>query len=377
MNQVIAKELKNVRYTLGDPSASKGIYNQLKAAFPQGKEYQLFTEPVISGDKIIWTTEYEGNPVCITQISEEQQSLVKARLSAQITKLIEAAKNFEDQKLIAFLYKCIEIPALKDIFVIQNNGQENVVLTQWGFLNDTPGADKGILDKIINAKRVPMVFKVRFEDGTPAPNAEVSFEYEGKKEIQRSSSDATITLASVKEESYVKSYEIEQAQAINVKGHTCIEYGDYFIVVSEKADMLFKVTGSDGSIQPNQSYTFTWAGGQEELKSNEAGEITLPNIKINAEVSASHATAGISNFICEKGKAFYPLVIEIEVIEPEVPVQHSMKFKVVDKKNNPITEAEVTVQYNGKTEKLMTDSQGYCLLEDIEIGTQVKVTAKK
>jgi len=380
MNQVSAKELKNVRYTLGDPSASKGIYSQLKAAFPEGKEYQLFAEPVISGDKIIWTTEYNGKPVCITQLGEEEQSIVKSKLSAQITKLIVAAKDFEDQKLIEFLHKCIEIPALKDIYIIQNNGEENVVLTQWGFLNDTPGADKGILDKIINAKRVPMTFKVQYEDGTPAPNAEVHFEYEGKKEIQRSSASASITLDSVKVDSYVKSYELDQDNAINIKGHTCIEYGDYLIIVTEKADMLFRVTGSDGSIQPNQTYNFAWDGGQTQLTSNETGEMILPGIKIGGQVSVTHTSAETSNFICEKGREFYPLTIEVEVkivAEPEGPTLHNMKFKVVDKKSKPIIEAEVTVEYSGTTKKLMTDSEGFCILEDVEIGTQVKVIAKK
>ena len=58
--------------------------------------------------------------------------------------------------------KCIEIPDMNDIYLIKNQGDKNVVLTQWGFISDMPGAEKGLLEKIINTKKIPMVFNVVF-----------------------------------------------------------------------------------------------------------------------------------------------------------------------------------------------------------------------
>jgi hypothetical protein len=54
-----------------------------------------------------------------------------------------------------------------------------------------------------------------------------------------------------------------------------------------------------------------------------------------------------------------------------------MRFKVIDEKNNVIKSAEITVKYNGKTETLWTDAEGYAELKDVPLGTVVEAKAKK
>ena len=45
---------------------------------------------------------------------------------------------------------------------------------------------------------------------------------------------------------------------------------------------------------------------------------------------------------------------------------------------NPAGEGQtVTVKYNGKTETLFTDAEGYAELKDVPLGTQVEARAKK
>ncbi len=381
MQQIAVKEVIDVRYLLGTPTESKGRYNQLKATFPEGKEYQLFSDPLISGEKFIWMTEYEGKILNIMQLSEEDQSLTKNKLSLQIQKLLTAAKKFDDIKLIEFLYKCIEIPTLKDIFIVKGANEDKIVLTQWGFISDKPGAEKGLLDKIINAKRVPMIFKVRYEDQSVAADEEVYFEFEGKKEIFRSNSEGIITLESVKVDSYVKTYQTYKNEIINIKGFTCAEYGDYLITVAQKVNMLFKVKGTNEQLMPNQTFTFKYEENEVQLTSNEKGEITLTKIRLTTEVNAFQKTEtkteNTHNFICEKEKEFYLLIIEVPVVVVEPEKQYNMKFQVLDQKNNPIPDAEVTLTYGGKTVNVLTDNQGFTILNDIKPGTKVKVIAKK
>ncbi len=389
MQHISSKEVVDVRYTLGSPESAAGMFNQLKATFPEGKEYRLFAEPIISGGKIMWMTEYEGSLLNISQLSDEQQSNVKNLLTEKIKKLIVAAKQYDETKLVEFLYKCIEIPSLKDIFVVRNNNIDQVVLIQWGFLSDVPGADKGILDKIINAKKVPMVFKVRYEDETIAKGVEVSFEFEGKKEIHRSNEEGVIMLEEVKIAGYVKAYELYQNQAINMQGYTCYEYGDYVITVMLRLDMLFRVKGSNDLPMPNEKFLLKYDESETELTTNESGEFMLPQVPSGKQVSAWQTEEGkiinSNNFIADKEKEFYLIVIEIpeeEVVAPPSPVveeekTHDMKFKVIDNKNNVIADAEVKVRYGTNTQTLFTDSEGYAVLKGVELGTKVEVVAYK
>jgi hypothetical protein len=62
---------------------------------------------------------------------------------------------------------------------------------------------------------------------------------------------------------------------------------------------------------------------------------------------------------------------------PPPPQTHNMRFKVIDEKGNVVKSAEITVKYNGKTETLFTDAEGYAELKDVPIGTQVEARAKK
>ena len=384
MKQIAVKEIADVRYTLGAPTEAKGKYNQLKATFPDGKEYRLFADPVISGDKYIWMTEFEGSVINIMQLTEEEQSLTKNKLAIQIQKLLAAAKKFEDSTFLEFLYKCIEIPSLKDVYVVRNSDGDNVVLSQWGFILDTPGAEKGLLDKIVNAKRVPMLFKIQYEDESVAANEEVHFEFEDQKEIHKSNKDGFITIESVKVDSYVKAYELHKSEKLNEKGYTCYELGEYVFTVSQKADMLFRVKDSNGQILTNETFNFKFDGDEITLSTNEKGEMTLPKVRVGTEVNTSQniegRTENNNNFICEKDKEVYNIIIQVpetEVPVAEPPKEYEMKFKVLDHKDKPVANAEVTVKYGDITKTIITDSEGYTVLKDIEPGTKVKVIAKK
>jgi hypothetical protein len=376
MKQLSNTDLTDIRYIPGSPSEAKGIYNQLKATFLNGKEYRLFSEPLISGEKYIWTTEYEGDVLNIMQLSEEKQSLVKSKLTLEIQKLLNAAKTFDDQKFIAQLYQCIEIPTLKDVFIVKSGETENVVLTRWGFISDKPGAEKGILDKIINAKRVPMAFKVQYPDETIAAGAEVFFEYEGKKEIFTSDTAGSIVLPSVKVDSYVKTYEKYKEEVLNIKGFTCYENGAYLITVSQKSDMIFKVVLSDQSPKAGENFSLSYDNQKTDNVSDSKGEMILKKIRVGTEVGVLHPKSGKQmNFICEVKKDFYLIVLEGDP-KVEDPL-HDMKFQVLEPDGSPSANAEITVKFGTETRTLMTDSEGFAVLKNVKPGTKVNVTAKK
>jgi len=386
MNPIVTKELKDVRYALGSYDTAKNRYNQIKRTFPEGNEYRIFAEPIIlsEGMKISWVTEYEGSIINFSRLNPEEQSRTKDKLSEQMRKLFEAAKKFDDVTLVDFLYKCIEIPNLNDIYLVRKNNEDFVVLTQWGFLSDVPGADKGLLEKIINAQRVPMIFDVVYMDGTtPAPGEEIHFEYEGKKEIFKSDSSGRIIIDKVKVDAYVKAYQVENETAINLHTFTCYENGKFVIKVLQKIDMLFRVITSRNTPLPGEEYILKFNDQEVKMLTDAKGEMILPKIRIDTEVVAFQQKDGReenrNTFICSKDKKEYLIVIQVPdevVIVPEAPKVYQMKFKVVDDENLIVPSAEITVSYLGKTQKLFTDAEGYAILEGVQPGTQVKVIAK-
>jgi len=385
MNTIITKELKDVRYALGSAETAKSRYNQIKGTFPDGNEYQIFAEPIIQGNRFTWVTDYKGTIINYNQLTPQDQSKVKDLLTAQIKKLINASKTYSDNSLTEFLMKCIEIPDLKDIFVIRNNNEDKVVLTQWGFMSDIPGAEKGLLEKIINAKKVQMVVNVVYQDGSIATDTEIHFEYEGKKEIHRSNQNGQIVIEKVKVDSYVKCYEVDNNEQINHHSFTCYEFGTYQVILPLKIDMKFKVIDSNKKILAGERFYFSYKNVEETITSDANGIMILPKVKVQTEVKTNqlkeNVEENVNRFICDKDKDEYLIIIQVPFVEtPVIPIpetkNYKMRFKVVDDNNQIVKSAEITVKYNGKTAKLFTDEFGYAELEGVEPGTKVNVVAK-
>lgn len=389
MKLVAQKPIQDVLYNLGGVETAPNRYNQIKRTFLQNKEYQIFAEPVISssGKEINWMTEMEGQILNINQLTPEQQSLTKDLVSLKMKKLFQSAKSFEDASLVEFLQQCIEIPDVSDIFIIrQPQAEDMVVLTQWGFVSDKPGAQKGILDKLINAKRVPMIFNIVFDDGkdTPAPQMEVFFEYEKKKEQYTSNADAQITLDSVKVESYVKAYELDDNEPINIQGFTCYEYGSYLVKVTPRHNMNVRVIYSDNTPIANTPIYITMGSEEAETATDVMGRTTLQKVKAESHVKIALKENGAEthyqNFICKADTEEYLVIVEKPVVEtpppPPPPEKYEMRIKVVDDDGDIVPDADVLLKYDGKKIKAKTDAEGYVTIEDIKPGTQVNVEAK-
>ena len=375
MNSIVTKKIENTRYLLGSPDSAKGRYNQIKGTFPKGNEYRVFAEPIIleDGQSIVWTTEYKGVAINYEKLSQDEQKKAKKMLSKQIKTLFDASKTYQDSSLTEFLYQCIEIPDLNNIYVIRKGEEENIVLIEWGFVSDIPGAERGLLAKIINVKRVPMLFTVVYQDDDSiATGAEIHFEFEEEKEIHKSNEKGKIIVDEVKIDEIVTSYQLENNNKIGLQTHKCIEEGRYKIKVPRIIDMKFKVVNGKNEILPNETFIFNYNEQEVPLASDENGLIMLSKLHVDTEVKAfqmiEEQEAHVHRFICEKEKEEYLLVIKEDVF--------NMKFKVIDNKDNIIPNAEITVKYNNQTKTLFTDENGYAILEDVDPETKVEVVAK-
>lgn len=376
MNIIISKKIENVRYTLGSPASAKGLYNQIKGTFPKGQEYMIFAEPIIieDGRSIAWATGYKGKARNYNKLSAEEQANARKMLSKQIKNLFDTAKIYEDSELNEFFTKCIEIPDMANIYLVGNSGDQKVVLTEWGFVSDIPGAEKGLLAKIINAKRIPMLFDVVYkDDGSKATGIEIHFEFEDEKEIHRSNDKGMIELEEVKPDEKVIAYQLEDGEKTNTHSFDCYEDGRYKIEVPRIIDMKFKVVNDKDLPLANLNFKFSYDNEEKTLTTGADGMMVLPQILVGTSVKTVHESEErgymANSFVCDVEKDVYIILIKDK--------QYNMRFKVIDNKDNIVPDAEIKVKYNKKTATLHTDSEGYAILEDVEPGTKVQVVATK
>lgn len=390
MNIIATKIINDIRYLMGSSVTAPNMYRQIKAAFPQSDVYKIFAEPIIleDGIKIAWASPYEGSAVNYQHLSDEDKSLAQDILSQEIGKLITEIKKFDNNEVIDFIYKCIEIPDLNDIYIVNSAQGKHCVITQWGFVNDTPGAEKGILNKFINIKKIPMKFQVVYSDDlTPAPFEDIIFEVDKKLQSAKSDSEGVIILEKIKENAFVKAFEASDKEKTSPQTYTCYENGNYTIKVTPKGDMNILVTDQNSVPQPGVEFTFEFDGRTEKATSDSGGRIILKRLKNSEAVSAYQMseTGGknnLNNFIYNRSIPEYKIVIQVETLkveepEAEVPKTHNMRFKVIDEKNNVIKNAEVIVKYNNVTKTLRTDAEGYAELTDVPVGAVVEAKAKK
>ena len=219
-----------------------------------------------------------------------------------------------------------------------------------------------------------MLFDVVYQDdGSKAVGVEINFEFEGEKEIHRSNDKGQIVLEEVKPDEMVKAFQMENGEPANIQTFECYEEGRYKIKVPRIVDMKFRVI--NGKEQPLANLNFQFKYNQEEktLMTGADGVMILPKILVGTEVKTSHDSEDngfvANNFVCEIDKNEYLIIIKEK--------EYQMRFKVIDKKDEVVADAEIKVKYNGKTATLYTDSEGYAILENVEPGTKVDVVATK
>jgi len=376
MKVVEQKKIEGVRYLFGSPSTVKSRYNQIKRTFPEGDEYKIFAEAVFVEDtnSIIWSTEFSGSIVNYKKLSPTDQIIANKLLTKSIQNILASAKTFETSELTDFIYNCIEIPSMENVFMVRGDGDDKVLITEWGFVSDTAGMEKGLLAKIINVKRIPMNFSIVYKDSKkPAPNIKFSFDYEEQSVEKYSDLNGNIELQDVKVDEKVKAYQKDGEQVIFEQEFICYEDGKYEIEVEQTIDMPFEVINEKDKPLSNITFTFDYSGIQKNLTSDADGNITLPEIKVGTEVAVYQTVndekANIHNFICENEKEYI-----LRVITPEEPV-YNMRFKVVDPNGDIVPNAKVKIKYDKKSTELFTDENGFAILEDVEPNTQVKVVA--
>lgn len=389
MNEILlTKDTKDKRYLLGSPGSASNYYKQIKALLRDTDLWKVFAEPVLleSGAVFAWRSPYSGKAYDCKSLAEEDQGFAKAELRKVMSQLETKIKTFSDPTLADFFRNCLEIPDSDNIFLVNDNGKMNVVITQWGFVLDVPGAEKGLIQKILEVKKVPMTFHVYYyKDGKKIPGAvaafaNVAFSIDGKHFATVSSDDAgLIVLDGVKEETKVSAYEPDDTESAQPQTFVCYENCIYDVYVNPKGDMKIQIVDQFDSALPGMEFVFEYSGKQETHTSDAGGYIVLKSLNANTQVDAyqhsgtSNARNNFNSVIYDPAQELYKIVVNVEKPEePPVPQPElgDLNIKVLDKKGNVAANTDITIFYLDRREHMKTDAEGMVHIRQVPLGTK-------
>lgn len=321
--ELLKHELKDILYLLGDPGTAPDKYRQicsLVAADPSLSA--LFAQPLFFGRQLGWRSSLPGTAVCYKDLSNEDKGFAKIEMRKEINKLQDHIMKYHDKALVDLINNCLEIPDLNSVYVIYGDrGRKNVVLTKWGFMDDTPGAQKGVIKDWIVATKIILKFNLYYyKDGKKIPgrkaaNTEIVVDAPNFSNTVKSDANGEIMLEGIKEGAIIKMFELSDVAKDNPQIFKCWENGVYDVYVNAKADMVFHVEDVNGRSLSRIEFQFEFGGKTSNCISNEDGVIILPNIQDGTRVDAyqfsgsTNARNNFSTFLFNSKDEFYTLVV--------------------------------------------------------------------
>lgn len=397
MNEILlTKETRNQRYLLGSPQSAPDIFRQIRGTLAESQLWTLFAEPVVleGGARLAWRSPIPGKATCYQRLSNEDKGFAKSELRREVLRLQEMAKTFNDPALEELLANCIEVPDADSLYIVDGGAKKNVVIAQWGFVMDMPGAEKGLINKFIEARKVPMQFHVYFTKdgkripGVTAPDTEVVFYMQDKPfATVRSDAQGNIVLEGVKEEAKVSAYDPDDKALANPQNYVCYEFGIYDVFVSPKGNMEFRIVDQNDNPLPGMEFVLERDGNSVNMTSDAQGRIVLSPVKEGALVDvyqysgSSQAKNNFNSFVYDLNTEFYKIVVQVEAPpeppQPQGPELGDVHIKVLDHKGQLAPDATVTVWYLDKKEVYTSDAEGFIHIAGVPVGTKFKVEAKK
>ena len=376
MSQLITtSDISTIRPVFSQ-GASENIkrYNQLKKFFEQGKEYQVFAEPIpAGGQKIAWHTDFEGTIIPFAKLSTSEQESAKGRLKFQVNKLyqtvIEIIKSSGNNvnELFELLDSCIEIPNYTDIYVIQSStGVKNFCIIRWGFTSDDFQAQTGLIEKLVPIKVNTIPIKAVFSNDKIAANQKISIEYLSSKFSSLTDYEGKIHLEDIPFFTKITAFQINPntSEKVNEHNYVCDEREEFiFRIGVPNQDITFNIVDNYGNPIKNTAIFFEYQGNKVKKYTDDFGNIVLQEIPIGTDINCIQNENFQKKFVCEDGVKQYRMM-------GETP-KSNMLFKVVDENNFPISDICISLRFAGNELEKISDKNGNFQLDNISINENV------
>ncbi len=147
------------------------LYRVLEAI--SGSFNWLFSEPkfIKKEAKIEWHTDLIGEAISYEDADSKLQNEIASILKVAVGNILLGKK----QEQIDLIKGALEIPSLEDIFYIEGK----VVLTQWGHIQNSYNAKRGIIFELIKNRTAKLTI-LALQNGEPLPNEPLLVEWKNQ-----------------------------------------------------------------------------------------------------------------------------------------------------------------------------------------------------
>ncbi len=275
---LIQTDLTNVR-RLFDKDL-RYIYNQLKNLISP-KLVTFFAEPLIHSHKLTgWLVDKNKNFRSYTTFNDSDKMVIKEKLELKLAEIKQEQKKIESEEWRDFLNFCLEIP-MQSCFYFSPTTQELIII-QWGFISDSPGNQRGVLNKIV-PQRIDVGFDIRCKhNNKPIKNVEL--------EVTFNNTTSTILLENsaldynnIKEGSLIKIF-YEDSTGKKELFNKRVFKNERFLI---EIDCLREVTliFTDNEVpKPDLSVRIKYANVNTTVKIDSNGKIILKDVPVNEKI---------------------------------------------------------------------------------------------
>ncbi len=392
MKIIEKKSTSSIRLIVGTINDYDIRYRNLQKFLKKGNLYTLFAQPLVSGKQILWQTPLKGKITKYSNLSLDKQNIADRILEEQAGQIIGAISNRMNTSKIK---QYLSIPTKSDIYLVQTDLEDKVVITQWGCVADD--ADKMPVTIIKDENfPVPVLFIVKYKNGEMAPNEDLFIVFNNMANKENSGTEAKIDFGKVVKRTPIQVYQIVEKKKQFFHDFIVDSRIEYFIELPPLQTMHFMVQDTNGDTKSDYSFTFEYTGKKLTQISNENGFIDIEGVKVTTSVQAYHEEFGKKlyphSFICEEDRDVYILLIPVPIIKkppviiddepvPDIKPEQKpkqIKIKIIDHKKKIVKNKELKIIFREKEYELITDESGYCSLEvkEIEEGEKLEVIIK-
>lgn len=381
--QIIAqKNTENLRLLVGTFKDYNLRYKLIEKTLNQAGVFNIFAEPKISINKILWRTTHSGKSTNYNNLSADDKAFVDNFLASTLNQISTVFKK--NEKLSHNIEEYFGVPDNDSKYLIETGNDKKAIIIQWGAKFDNSEQTK-LSVKADDDFPVPVIFKLRFTTGEDAPNEKVFLNYNNKSFEETANQNAIIDFGKVFINKKINSWQvINTDEQVNYQEHICdgrTEY--YYIDVAPYQTMIFVAKYDDGKTATNINFHFELSDEKKELNSGEKGLMSLEKIKPKTKVIVytleNDKKSYEKEFVCVEGKDKYEIILPTPPPPPPPvvePVIDDVKVQLINKKKNPIANIRIDFQYLSTEKTETTNENGECLLNGVNITNPIRLIYK-
>ena len=361
-------------------------YTNLKSTFTPDGLYRIFAEPAESQREVSWYTDWEvdeSQPILtlgqLETMDPGRAMEVRERVASIMDLFFNRIKAFEHnpshyQRLRQVLQDSFEIPQAQDNvwLLTDTSGQERLVLTQWGHLEDTFNPERGIINRWPRHRLRDVSLQLRYRHSQATAGGAVLYL---SKAIESGEGVRILAdevgrgiLSGVLPGSEWEYYQVnEQGEAIN-QGVLVIDERDVYEIELDQWGRLFCVVERGGVALSGEVLAVEVGGLRQEVETDADGHFELPHsVRAGSKVQLYQSGVLVKEFDYDPTHPLMRVELAATLLAKPVVVV------LLERSGKPVANGLVQIVVSGQAREYRLNSEGETKLEQVGAGQEVVV----